>query len=255
MGLVLTAFQEDEMGSRDLGLAVEELVDGKEQLWELASMMAEAKVGGAAAIFQFRKGGPATLHNTPNCWTLPPTPSHRNQLEYEEITADSMINAIREISTTKDEIHLAYRLTNRPTFNPSLALIMIQFNGANKKFWVDCQDNPECSKALMEAIVAKAKRVHEASIFGIAMYNTFKILAPQLESISPPKGKGNKDPRRMATVHHREKCVATRKRLMKDRTDIDDCYLYHLAWELDLIARHEEFMNQGGRASKKAKLS
>ena len=74
MGLILTAFQEDEMGSRDLGLAVEELVDGKAQLWELASMMAEAKVGGAAALLQFREEGETTLHNAPICRTLPPTP-------------------------------------------------------------------------------------------------------------------------------------------------------------------------------------
>ena len=255
MGLVLTAFQEDEMGSKDLGLAVEELVDGKTQLWELASMMAEAKVGGAAALLQFREGGKTTLHNTPHCWTSPPTPSHRVPLEYEEITLTSMTNAMNNIATTSDKIHLVYRLINRPTRCPSIAVIMWQYDGENKKLWIDCQSAPEAFKALMEALISKAKRVHEASIFGVAVYNTFKILAPQLESISPPKGKGNKDPRRISTAHRREKCVATRKRLIKDRTDIDNCYLYHLAWELDLVARHEEFVNQGGRASKKAKLS
>ena len=247
MGLELTAFQKDEMGCRDLGLAVEELVDGKAQLWELASMMAEAKVGGAATLLQFREGGEATLHNTPHCWTSPPTPSHRCPLEFVEITAGLMSGALSDVRTTNDTIHIAYRLINRTTFSPYLAAIMWQFDGANRKLWIDCQDAPEGSKALVEALIKKVKRVHEASIFGIAVFNTFKILTPELDSISPPKGKGTKDPRKMATAHRRERCIATRK------TD-KRLHRHRQMWELELVARHEEFQHKGGKASKIARI-
>ena len=212
MGLILTAFQEDEMVSRDLGLAVEELVDGKQQLWELASMMAQAKLGGAATLLQFREGRETTLHNTPNCWTSPLTPSHQTPLEYVEVQNDKVKGALEDVGTTAVEVHLAYRLINRPTHNPFFATIMWQFDGAHQKYWVDCLNPPEGSKALVEALVGKAKSVHEAGIFNIAICNTFGIIAPMLLTIPPPKGKGTKVPKRMAAAQRRGRCVATRKR-------------------------------------------
>ena len=164
------------------------------------------------------------------------------------------MNELRDVTTTALKVLLVYQLLNRPTFSPFFATIMWQFHDEPQKYWMDCLNPPEGSKALVEALVGKAKSVHEAGIFNVTLYNSFRIIAPMLLTIPPPKGKGTKILNRMAAAQRRSRCVATQKRLIKRRSDMDTCYLYHLAWELELVAKHQEFQSEGkGGKSKLAK--
>ena len=67
MRLVLKAFKEEEMGGRDLVVAITELTGKEEALWELASMMAENEKDAAETLLLHREKGKKAIANTPKC--------------------------------------------------------------------------------------------------------------------------------------------------------------------------------------------
>ena len=230
MGLVLTAFQGEQLGGRDLAVSVNEMVEGTPALWEMASMMSETKFGGAAILRDYREKREEAILNIPNCWSSPPLASHGVPLQFTEITSEQQMSDARAaIVATTRTIHIVYRNINRPTFNPYFAAMMWQFHGSEEKFWINCLNPPKDLEELVEALIGKAECIYEAGIFQAATFNTFNISLPNLCSIPTPKHKSAKVPRRMATVQHKRQCLATRQRVIRQREDMDACFLYHLA--------------------------
>ena len=87
----------------------------------------------------------------------------------------------------------------------------------------------------INAIISKGKYIDNTGHFSQAIYNSFKIIIPELISF-PSVGIKDNVTRKIAAVQKRSKCLATRRRLIKNRNDMDGAFLFHLAWELDIIS-------------------
>ena len=92
------------------------------------------------------------------------------------------------------------------------------------------------SVLLVEAIVTRSKFAHNASGLQTATFNMFRVLLPELISIPALCEKGAKHPKGLAKRIREQRCLATCKRVITGRRDIDECFLFHLALELELAA-------------------
>ena len=161
MEAALAAFRGGEMGGRDLAVFVEEMAEEKPELWELASMMSEQIKDGASILRQYREDGAESVTNAPKCWTSPLHPTHDVRLEYHEVKSKNIADAITKVSSTAGDVHLAYRLSNRPTYKPMVALLMWQLEDSHTKYWLNCTSMDAEKMELATAILDKIKYVHD----------------------------------------------------------------------------------------------
>ena len=240
--LILNAYKEEEMGGRDMVIAISELTRKEDALWELASMMAEDEKG--AAVLQYREEGKKAIANTPKCWSTPGTPLHQaRSIEYNEIDSPQrMIEAKSVVESSSGIIHVAFRLVNRPAHGPYLAVVMFQTEEGLEKSWLDCLDPPRESIPLIESIISKSRYAHNAGELQVAIFNTFRVLLPALTSIPALLAKGAKYPKELAAKIRKQRCLATRKRVILARKDMDECFLFHLSLELDLVVSCKDWL-------------
>ena len=237
MASILRSFKVGEVGSRDLARAVEEMTESKPQLWEVASMMAEEIRDGAAVLRQFREFGETTISNAPKCWSNPLPQGHRVELLYEEVRAgQSTTDANCAIEATDGHITIAFRLINRPTHGPGIAVLTWQLPDSHKKFWLDCLLNTAEKKALVQELLKKCKYVDDSCSFQTALYFTFGITMTSLASIPGLKGHNANVAQKLASAQRRASCQATKRRIIINRDDMDEAFLFHLAWELDIVS-------------------
>ena len=111
---------------------------------------------------------------------------------------------------------------------------MWQTDDGREKFWLDCLNPPRESVPLIESIVTRSRFAHNAGVLQTATFNTFRISLPELISIPALCDKGAKHPKDLAKKIREQRCLATCKRVVTSRKDIDECFLYHLALELEL---------------------
>ena len=230
------------MGGRDLAVFVEEMAEEKPELWELASMMSEQIKDGASILRQYREDGAELVTNAPKCWTSPLHPTHDVRLEYHEVKSKNIADAITKVSSTAGDVHLAYRLVNRPTYEPMVALLMWQFEDSHAKFWLNCTSMDAEKMELATAILDKIKYVHDYAKFQRAAFSSFKTDLTTLQSIPAQKGKNINVAQKLASRQRRATCLATRQRVIRSEKDIDSCFLFHFALELDILCdyMHDE---------------
>ena len=247
MGLVITAFRSGEMGSRDMVRAMGELAERRPEVWEMASRMAESTKGGASALREYREEGENSVTNAPRCWTTPPQASHDAYFDYEEIVEGrSMVAAATKIDGTDEEISVVYRLTNRPTYPPHVAALMWQFPGCDKKYWLDCLKLSPEGNRLATSLLLKCKNIQDVSNFKQLTTYQFNVALPDIKSIPAPAGRRARVVNKVATCKGRPSCVATRQRLILNRKDMNECFLFHLAWELENLHEYMLEWRSGG---------
>ena len=246
MESILRSFKVGDVGSRDLAVAVAELAEDKPHLWELASMMSEDYRDGAAVLRQFREGGETTVSNAPMCWTTPLGPTHQVQLQFKEIlNGESTDDAKRAIEAADGHINLVFRLTNRPAHGHRVAALMWQLPNSHNKFWLNCLEVTAGKKSLVQLLLNKCKYVDNSTAFQSAMLYTFKTDKSTLASIPGIKDRSANVWRTLATVQRRASCQATKKRIIKNTGDMDEAFLFHFSWELDILA---DYMSDFERA-------
>ena len=174
----------------------------------------------------------------------PHAESHRpSSFRLTEIDSPQrMVEAKSVVESSSGIIHIAFRLVNRPTHGPYHSVIMWQTDDSREKFWLDCLNPPKESVPLVEAIVTWSRFAHNAGVLQTATFNTFQVLLPELISIPALCEKGAKHPKELAKRIRGQRCLATCKRVVSGRKDIDECFLFHLALELELAMSCKDWL-------------
>ena len=245
MELICRAFKDGEMGGRDVCVSVAEMANGKPELFEMASMMLEPVKDGAAVLREFQENG-GIVSNVPKCWTKPLPPSHDLAFDIKEILPSNDIsNALSLLDSSGTNI--VYRLTNRPTYEPAVAMLMWQHDNSHQKYWLNCLTRSTDLLTLAKALLEKGKHIHDPCNFTRAAVSTFGTDCSNLSPIPAQKGKNTNVAQKIASIQRRPSCLASRRRVIINDKDFDLCFLFHAALELDVLS---DFMSDEQRAKK-----
>ena len=132
---------------------------------------------------------------------------------------------------------VAYRLLNDPRYLVSLSVLMWQTKQSSVKFWMPVYSNMEdILQKVVDAVLDSELMLVDLCKFELAVLNCLHK-TPKVKRI--PKGiiKGGRGPTMefLAKKGKRLACGATSERPIVNEKDYDDCYLWHLANEVDLL--------------------
>ena len=162
------------------------------------------------------------INNAPHCWTNPLPKDHHASLRWKGLVEEQQLECATSNIESSEIARIAYRLVNRPSYAPKVAAIMYQLGNAEQTFWLSCLEMTSGKRSLISALVKKARFVLEGGVFRAAFYNSVQLDLPELASIP--------------AIQNKLGCTATRRRVVIRDMDMDDCFLFHLCWELKVVS-------------------
>ena len=239
MGLTVKAWEKEELGDGDIIDFVRPILQAEPNLKELALLVASTPKL-EEFIHTATSSSTATASKEPSCWrNRRKIRGHNDDYRVKTIGVDiSVAEATSILQKSRRSAAVAFRLLNNPCFAPYLAAFAWQIPGENRRYMVDCLRPEEPGmNAFIKVLFDRDLISIDLSHFRQAILNTFGSVPPinVITQLKLRKGK-------QANIHHlytsqqRPFCTATRRRIYKHGDSLDKCAIYHLAWELDVIA-------------------
>ena len=153
-------------------------------------------------------------------------------------------NASVATSRLKDEkgpVTISYRLLNDPRFPKCLSVVMWQLPGSDEKFWLSVSRKSGGSDLeVMDALLGADLVLVDLNHFSEAVNNCLHK-TPKTERIARGTLKGGRGHilQRLAKDRRMTACLATSSRPIVDERDLDDCFIWHMAHEVDLLVNRK----------------
>ena len=234
MQRLVSASRQWELSEKTVVRLVKWMVREDDCLKEAAEVMLKEA---AWAYLIWRKDEKYAATTLP-CW------EKRNSVHAEEfclIRVDE-INAslvTRRLRDEKGPVTVSYRLLNDPRFPKCLSTVMWQLPNSSEKFWMFVsRELGESGMGVMDALLGTDLVLVDLCRFSEAVQNCLHK-TPKTERIAKGTLKGGRGHilQRLAKDRKINACLATSSRPIVDENDLDDCFIWHMAHELDLLVR------------------
>ena len=176
----------------------------------------------------------------PPCWGQNRDADHRATYRIRTVgggvSADDAIAALRSASST---IAVAHRQLNNPFHPNRFAVLAWQESGKDDRFMIDLVNRPTADEErVVGALLACDIVVDDLQPFKKAVNERF---GDHHVTRSGPKAGGARERsfHFAASQQRRRSCNATRRRFIFESGDADDCFFFHLGWELDIMSKFQ----------------
>ena len=174
------------------------------------------------------------------CWERK-NAMHSEEFQMERVDENNAALASRRLREEQGPVTISYRLLNDPRFPKSLSAIMWQLPNSNKKrFMPVSRDLGGPELEVMNDLLLSDLVLIDLCNFGEAVGNCLHR-SPSTERIAKGTLKGGRGHilQRLAKERKMSACLATSSRPIVDERDIDECFLWHMAHELDLLMKRK----------------
>ena len=181
------------------------------------------------------RGNDAAAADSVPCWESRDC-RHSMSFDVKRIGTDiSIDDAIAAVNAAGGQITVSYRLRRDPRFVDKMAAIMFQVSIGQPKYFLDCLDL-NGKDELIRALFSKPIKAHEFPTFqacAIATFTMLDVSNSTLRHKTPAK-----DVSKLKDLLWRKQtrpCRALCEIVILSAADYSAAFIYHLAWELDVI--------------------
>lgn len=242
---LLSVFPKQELSPRDLILSINQAVDAHPSI----RCMADAIVGSSDLGATYESYKDVHLGQIPHedaCWASEKCPS----AEYLMETIDDAAKApaiIHEIRSNNSAIPIVFRLSNQIVRQQRVVAVMFQLRGPKIKYRLDTFDRIDgFRRDILDAIFSKSVYTCDVNYVALAATYTFgideRVINDSFVRVNNGKSRGClmlPGPKIMSKALRIEYCPCTRQRVVRDVHDTDSSFWWHMANELDVLARFE----------------
>ena len=217
-------------------------IDQIPALKNYALMMVKSLYDLGPLVAQALDGRPIDIDATPACFGETKDKNHQQQFEVRTVGHDlSAAAAILAMESTEGAITVAGRVTNSPLFPPQLALLMWRLPGTNTNFLLNMHDRGPITMEIVRQVVLALYRQSLKSVNSTHLRlwakNTIGSMPGSSASDDRPPASRRNAVDGMARKQRRPVCPATRSAILWSTEDVTDAVIFHLAWEVDIVAK------------------
>ena len=232
MHRLVNASRQWEMSEKTVVRLVKWMVGDDECMKEAA----EVNMRGAAWAALIWNKDERYASSTLACWGKR-NKMHSEEFKLERVDEHNAASAMGRLEDEQGPVTASYRLLNDPRFPPSLAAIMWQLPNSSRKLWMPVlRDMGKPEMKVMDVLLVSDLVMIDLCHFSEAVENCLHK-SPKTQRIAKGTLKGGRGHilQRLAKDRNLSACLATSHRPIVDEQDMDACFVWHMAHEVDLL--------------------
>ena len=162
---------------------------------------------------------------------------HKREFGIRRVDVENAAAAATALRDTGGRVTVVFRLLNEPRLLDSLVAVMWQLPGDGTKWWMPVwRDLSDALTDVVDALLEADLVVLNLSLFREATFNCLgkRPKTKELSRGTIKGGRGNQL-RRIGNEQGIVPCFASFYRPIESESDFDECYVFHMAMELDLM--------------------